>query len=85
MSLEIARVRFEIYFCIVSKCERLEQTFDVALEELGQDAVGGQLVKHTAQELLGHTCHIPRDQHAATHHRTETGGHTSHLLLNSSI
>lgn len=66
-----------------------EQTFDVTLEELGQDAVRGQLVKHTAEELLGYTCHIPWDQHTAKHHREKwpcwPGGHTSHLFLNSSI
>lgn len=46
-----------------------EQTFDVTLEELGQDAIRGQLVKHTAKELLGYTCYIPWDQHTAKHHR----------------
>lgn len=46
-----------------------EQTFDVTLEELGQDAIRGQLVKHAAEELLGYTCYIPWDQHAAKHHR----------------
>lgn len=42
-----------------------EPTFDVALEELWQDAVRSQLVKHAAEELLGHACYIPWDQHAA--------------------
>lgn len=42
-----------------------EQTFDVTLEELGQDAIGSQLVKHAAEELLGHPCNVPRDQHTA--------------------
>lgn len=46
-----------------------KQTFYVALEELGQDAVRSQLVKHTAQELLGYTCYIPWDQHTAGHRR----------------
>lgn len=46
-----------------------EQTFDVALEQLGQDAIRGQLVKHAAEELLGYTCYIPWDQHTAKHHR----------------
>lgn len=41
------------------------QTFNVALEELGQDAVGSQLVKHAAEKLLGYACYIPWDQHAA--------------------
>lgn len=40
-------------------------TFNVTLEELGQDAVGSQLVKHAAEELLGYACYIPWDQHAA--------------------
>lgn len=42
-----------------------ELTFNVTLEELWQDAVGSQLVKHAAEELLGYTCYIPWDQHAA--------------------
>lgn len=42
-----------------------EQTFDVTLEELGQDAIGSQLVKHAAEELLGNPCNIPWDQHTA--------------------
>lgn len=45
------------------------QTFDVTLEELRKDAIRGQLVKHTAQELLGYPCHIPWDQHTAIHQR----------------
>lgn len=66
-----------------------EQTFDVTLEELGQDAIRGQLVKHTAEELLGYTCYIPWDQHTAKHHR-ENGcvGQAATLLnsfLNSSV
>lgn len=46
-----------------------KQTFDVALKKLGQDAIGGQLVKHTAQELLGYTCHIAWYQHTAKQNR----------------
>lgn len=42
-----------------------EQTFDVTLEELGQDAIGSQLVKHAAEELFGYPCNIPWDQHTA--------------------
>lgn len=47
--------------------ERYKQTFDVTLEELGQDAIRGQLVEHTAEELFGYTCYIPRDQHTVKH------------------
>lgn len=42
-----------------------EQTFDVTLEELGQDSIRRQLVKHTAEELLCYTRYVPRDQHTA--------------------
>jgi len=72
-------------FC--SQCD--EQTFDVTLEELGQDAIRGQLVEHTAEELLRYTCYIPWDQHTAKISTEErlcwTCGHTSHLLLNPAI
>lgn len=68
-------------------------TFNVTLEELGQDAVGSQLVKHAAEELLGYACYIPWDQHAADKKifkkniaGEENGPHTlTHQLLNSSI
>lgn len=39
-------------------------TFDSTLEELREDAVGGQLMEDTAQELLGHTRRIAWDHHA---------------------
>lgn len=72
-------------FC--SQCD--EQTFDVTLEELGQDAIRGQLVEHTAEELLRYTCYIPWDQHTAKISTEErlcwTCGHTSHLLLNDNL
>lgn len=51
------------------------QTFDVALEELGQDAIGSQLVKHAAEELLGYPCNVPWDQHTAT------GREIAHICL----
>lgn len=38
-------------------------TFNVALEELWQNAVGSELMKNTAQELLGHASDITRYQH----------------------
>lgn len=49
-------------------CE-YEQTFNVALEELGQDAIGSQLVKHAAEELLGYPCNIPWNQHTTKQHK----------------
>lgn len=55
-----------------------ELTFDVALEELGQDAIGGQLMEHTAEELLSHTCCVARNQHATP---TETSTHIERLHL----
>jgi len=39
-------------------------TFNIALEELGEDAIGSQLMEHTTEELLSHTCSISRDHHA---------------------
>lgn len=46
-----------------------KQTFNVTLEELGQDAIGGKLVKHAAEELFGYPCNIPWDQHTAKKHK----------------
>lgn len=59
-----------------------EQTFNVTLEELGQDAIGSQLVKHAAEELLGYPCNIPWDQHTVIQRKIER---PPHLLINSSI
>lgn len=39
-------------------------TFNIALEELGENAIRSQLMENTAEELLGHTCSISRDHHA---------------------
>lgn len=41
------------------------QTFNVALEQLRQDAVGRELMENAAEELLGYASHVPRYQHAA--------------------
>lgn len=62
-----------------------QQTFDVTLEQLGQDSVRCQLVEHAAQKLFGYTCYIPWNQHAAKHHRanvlSRAGSRCSHVLL----
>lgn len=47
-------------------------TFDGTLEQLGEDAIGCQLMEDTAKELLGHTCCIAGNHHAAFKHRRET-------------
>lgn len=39
-------------------------TFDSALEQLWEDAVGGQLMEDAAQELLGHPRGVARNHHA---------------------
>lgn len=39
-------------------------TFDGALEQLREDAVGRQLVEHAAQELLGHPRCVAGNHHA---------------------
>lgn len=39
-------------------------TFDGALEQLWEDAIGSQLMEDTAQELLGHPSCIPGNHHA---------------------
>lgn len=39
-------------------------TFDGALEQLREDAVGGQLVEDAAQELLGHPRCVAGNHHA---------------------
>lgn len=39
-------------------------TFDRALEQLREDAVGGQLMEDAAQELLGHPRRIAGNHHA---------------------
>lgn len=57
-----------------------EQTFNVTLEELGQDAIGGQLMKNAAEELLCYSCNIPWDQHTAKHQRTTTVDSQSHSM-----
>lgn len=44
-------------------------TFDSALEQLREDAVGGQLMEDAAQELLGHPCCIARNHHAGVEQR----------------
>lgn len=62
---------------------RHEQTFDITLEELGQDAIGSQLVKHAAEELLGYPCNIPWDQHTAIKRMTALDKQ-SHFI-NSSV
>lgn len=54
-----------LWFRLNWKCEDL--TLNVALEELWEDAIWGQLVEHAAEELLCDTCDIPWDQHAAKH------------------
>lgn len=65
------------------KKKEKKQTFDVTLEELRQDTIWGQLVKHTAEELLGHTCYISWDQHTAKHHMEHVRvSHASHILIN---
>lgn len=47
------------------KCIQVSHiTFNNALEELREDAIGSQLMEHTTEELLGHTCSISRDHHA---------------------
>lgn len=51
------------------------QTFNVALEELWQNAVGSELMKNTAQELLGHTSDITRYQHTT---QTDTNTHVTY-------
>lgn len=40
-------------------------TFDSALEQLREDAVGGQLMEDAAQELLGHPRGVAGNHHAA--------------------
>lgn len=44
-------------------------TFDSALEELREDAVGGQLVEDAAQELLGHPRGVAGNHHAGEKRR----------------
>lgn len=44
-------------------------TFDGALEQLREDAVGSQLMEDTAQELLGHPRCVAGDHHAEVEQR----------------
>lgn len=56
-------------------------TFDGALEQLWEDAVGGQLMEDAAQELLGHPCCIARNHHAAFEQREDTNHGTTSMCL----
>lgn len=49
-------------------------TFDSALEQLREDAVGGQLMEDAAQKLLGHARCIARNHHAGGEQGKERQG-----------
>lgn len=49
-------------------------TFDSALEQLREDAIGSQLMEDTAQELLGHPRCIAGEHHAGVDQGEKTQG-----------
>lgn len=73
-SVKNFHLKLKYHFCVEckyrdiwrdQKCTQVPHfTFNIALEELGENAIRSQLMENTAEELLGHTCSISRDHHA---------------------